>query len=194
MRVVVEGPSDEGAARRIVEASGHVVTDLRAVGGKTKLDPKILNYARAARVEPWVVFRDSDNECPVQLRDRLLNTVAATNQRFQLRIAHTMTEAWLMADPASFSQYFKVSRGKIPLSPESVPHAKQTLLALCLASRSRTIREEVAHDETTAGPLFTEHINEFARMHWDVGVAATNSPSLRRALAALSEMPKGICP
>ena len=36
MRVVVEGHSDEWAARRIVPSCGHEVTDLRAVGGRSR--------------------------------------------------------------------------------------------------------------------------------------------------------------
>lgn len=188
MRIVVEGPSDEGAARRVVEHCGHVVTGTRAVGGKTKLDPKLANYARAARREPWVVFRDTDTKCPVTLRQQLLLGVA-TSPLFVLRLAHCMTESWLMADTDGFAQYFNVSRDVVPLDVESLEHAKHTLLALCKRSRSRDIREEVAHDATTEGVLFVLHLNEFALNHWDVEAAAQNSASLRRAVAALRAIP-----
>lgn len=189
MRIVVEGDSDVGAARRVVEHAGHGVTGVRVAGGKSKLDPKIGNYARAARHEPWVVFRDSDNQCPVTLRDRLLTGVQQ-QPLFALRIAHTMTEAWLMADRRGFADYFKLSADAVPTSPEELSHAKHTLLNLCLHSRSRDIREEVAHDGTQPGPLFVDHLNEFATLHWDIAVAAQNSPSLRRAVNALTTIPK----
>lgn len=193
MHVVVEGPSDEGAARRIVKAAGHEVAAVRVVRGTGNLDKKIPNYAKAARHSPWVVFRDSDNECPVALRDRLLAGVPSS-RLFALRIAHTMTEAWLMADQAGFASYFKVSRDSVPLAPEDMPHAKHTLLGLCLHSRSRDIREEVAADEAHPGPLFTDHLNEFATRRWNIEAAAENSPSLRRAITALNTMPKGLVP
>lgn len=190
MDVVVEGGSDEATARRVVEAAGHTVHSLRIVRGTGNLDRKIPNYVKAARRSPWVVFRDSDNACPVELRQRLMEGIP-TNEMFALRIAHTMTEAWLLADRQGFAKYFKVSVDRIPTAPDAEAHAKRTLLALCLKSRSRDIREEVAFDETHPGPLFTDHLNEFAASYWDINAAAENSPSLRRAISALSALPKG---
>ncbi|GAA1378805.1 hypothetical protein [Luteococcus sanguinis] len=190
MDLVVEGGSDEGAARRVVEAAGHAVVRVYVVRGTGNLDRRITNYSRAARTTPWVVFRDSDNACPVELRTRLLAGIPE-NPRFSLRIAHTMTEAWLMADRKGFADYFKVSVGTVPADPEAEPHAKRSLLALCLKSRNRDIREEVAFDEAHPGPLFTDHLNGFATRHWDIETAAQNSPSLRRAIAALAAMPNG---
>ncbi|MEL4356671.1 MULTISPECIES: hypothetical protein [unclassified Luteococcus] len=190
MRVVVEGPSDLQAAVKTCTAAGHAVTSARSAGGKSKLDPKIANYAQAARNEPWVIFRDSDRECPVALRKRLMQGIPY-NPLFALRIAHTMTEAWLMADRMDFAKYFHVSNDLVPLAPDSEDHAKHTFLTLCLKSHSRDIREEVARDEAHAGPLFVEHLNEFARLHWNVDRAAENSPSLQRALVTLRSLPKG---
>ncbi|MGK2350720.1 hypothetical protein [Cutibacterium sp. V947] len=191
MYIVVEGPSDGGAARAVVEHAGHPVTRVHVAGGKTKLDPKLAKYARAARREPWVVFRDTDTKCPVALRQQLLHGIP-DNRLFTLRLVHCMTESWLMADTEGFAHYFKVSPDIIPRNVENPKkHAKHTLLTLCLRSKSRDIREEVAHDSTTAGELFVLHLNEFATHHWDVEAAAQNSPSLRRAVAALSSMPKG---
>ncbi len=189
MHIVVEGPSDEGAARAVVECSGHHVTRIHPAGGKTKLDPKIGKYERAARRDPWVIFRDTDTKCPVALREQLLRGVP-NNPRLLLRLVHCMTESWLMADTDGFARYFKVSPDIVPLDVENLDHAKHTLLSLCLRSRSRDIREEVAHDPTTEGELFVLHLNEFATLHWNVEAAAQNSPSLRRAIAALSSLPK----
>ncbi|MFC2640147.1 MAG: hypothetical protein ACFN04_01055 [Propionibacterium acidifaciens] len=190
MRVVVEGDSDEWAARRIVTYCGHEVTDLRAVGGKTKIDERLVKYSRAARREPWVVFRDSDGECPVDLRNGLLDGVR-TGELFALRIACTMTEAWLMADRQGFAEYFHVSVDIVPNAPEELAHAKRALLGLCRRSRNRDIREEVARDDHHPGPLFVPHLNRFARTRWDVGAAARNSPSLSRAVTAIAAMPRG---
>lgn len=191
MRIVVEGRSDEEAARKVVMYCGHDVTSLRSAGGKSRLDEKIPKYAQAACYghEPWVVFRDSDNECPVALRDRLLAGVRV-HELFALRIAHTMTEAWLMADRQRFADYFKVTVNDLPVEPEKEVHAKRTLLRVCLSSRSRDIREGVAHDGHHPGPLFGEHLNDFAKTAWDVGTSAESSPSLRRAIAAICSIPR----
>lgn len=189
MRIVVEGESDVGVAERLVTAAGHTLSaPVTVTGGKTKLDPRIANYSRAARLEPWVVLRDSDNTCPVELRTSLLSGFDQ-EPLFALRIAHTMTEAWLMADRDGFASYFKVSVRKIPLAPEDEDHAKHTLLRLALGSRSSAIRAEVARNGTKPGQLFVHHLNTFARQHWDVEAAAQNSASLRRAVAALRAIP-----
>lgn len=184
MHVVVEGPSDEAMAHRVVEHAGGRITHLRSAGGKTKLDNKLKKYCQAARNTAWVVFRDSDSQCPVSLRERLLARLPE-NPLFLLRIVHTMTEAWFLADVEGFSSYFKVQKGQVPLAPEDEHHAKQTLLALCRKSRSRTIRDQVVRDDGHPGPLFVHHLTEFAREHWQIEPAAEASPSLRRAIAAI---------
>ena len=189
MHVVVEGESDKAAARRVVEFAGRQVRHVTVTRGKTKLDSKLANYSRAARDQPWVVFRDSDNQCPVSLRRRLLAGIP-DNPLFALRIVHTMTEAWLMADRLGFSRYFAVSSDTVPVDPEAKAHAKQTLLRLCQRSRSRDIREEVVHGQAHPGPLFVERLTEFASRHWNVSVAAQSCPSLQRAITALQALPK----
>lgn len=191
MNVVVEGSSDEDAARRVVQSAGHTVTKVYIKRGKANLDAALPKYAKAAVREPWVVFRDSDNECPVTLRDRLLNTVPVAPSLFHLRIAHTMTEAWFLADSVGFGEYFGVSPGKVPGVPEALPHAKATLLQLCAKSRRRAIREEVVRHDNQPGPLFVHHLNTFATQRWDIAAAAGNSPSLRRAITALRGFQQG---
>ena len=128
MHVVVEGESDKATASRMVEFAGRHVLHVTVTRGKTKLDSKLANYSRAARDQPWVVFRDSDNQCPVSLRRRLLAGIP-DNPLFALRIVHTMTEAWLMADRLGFSRYFAVSFDTVPVDPEAKPHAPSPLPA-----------------------------------------------------------------
>ncbi|MFT4036348.1 MAG: hypothetical protein QM679_12315 [Patulibacter sp.] len=129
----------------------------------------------------------------MKLRDRLdgLGAGAATpNERFALRIAHSMTEAWLLADHEGFARYFRVRPGKLPALPEQLPHAKRFLLDLCRHSTSRAIRAEVVTSRGETGPLYVRHLNDFAANHWDVDAAATRSPSLDRAVRAIARMPK----
>lgn len=187
VNVAVEGASDTGAARRIVETTGHeVLGNPHVARGKGNLDPKIPKYHMAARWSPWVVFRDSDAQCPVALRAHLMDTISDRHPNFLLRIAHSMTEAWFLADTAGFADYFGVSEGKVPPNPETLPHAKQTLLRLCRDSGSRDIREGVvAADGHSTGPLFVEHLNEFALTRWDPEAAAASSDSLGRAIERL---------
>lgn len=187
--IVVEGESDREAARSIVRACGHEVDKVIIAGGKTRLDPLIPKYNNASAWSPWVMFRDSDNECPVELRDRLGAQIPKWEPTFLLRIAHTMTEAWLMADIAAFARYFSVSEKRVPPEPETSPHAKQTLLNLCMHSRSRTIREEVSPKPGRTGPLYVFHLNKYAETSWRPDIAAQHSPSLARTLTRISGLP-----
>ena len=89
--------------------------------------------------------------------------------------AHSMTEAWFLADAEGFADYFGVSAAKVPANPESLAHGKQSLLSLCRESYSRDIREEVVAADGGAGPLFVDHLNEFAATRWDVEAASERS-------------------
>lgn len=188
INVVVEGASDVEISKQIVHASGHGTGKTMVKNGVAKLDPDIPKYILAARRENWVVFRDSDGECPVQLRARLLGDRDSPSERFDLRIAHTMSEAWLLADREGFASYFGVSSASIPNDVEHITHAKATLLSLCQGSRKRPIRDEVVRHNGHPGDLYVYHINTFARDHWSVQTAAGEAPSLERAIRRLQEM------
>lgn len=190
INVVVEGESDREAARAVVLAAGQQVGRIIVAGGKSKLDPKIPNYSRAAAQFPWVVFRDSDAECPVLLRSRLTSGIVDWQPGFSLRIAHSMTEAWLMADRESFSTFFHVPVNRIPQDPESSPHAKRVLLALCAQSRSRNVKRDMTAAGGAAGPLYVSQLNEYASTVWRPTEAAAVSPSLSRALAEIELLPR----
>lgn len=189
INVAVEGASDEGAARAIVHAAGHEVGVLRVARGKNRLDPLIPKYNQAAAWTPWIVFRDSDGLCPVDLRTTLTAGMPEWNPGFLLRIAHTMTEAWLMADADSFAEYFSVSRARVPREPEEAPNGKRALLGLCAKSRSSRIRKDMLREDGQSGSLYVPHLNTFASGAWRPEVAAERSPSLARALRRIREVP-----
>ncbi len=189
INVAVEGESDREVAKAVARAAGVEVNLVRVAGGKTKLDARIPKYNQASVQFPWVVFRDSDAQCPVMLRAHLTANISAWQPGFMLRIAHSMSEAWLLADPDGFSSYFRVPRKKIPCDPESLPHAKRTLLALCAGSLSKTIRREVTEaGGKETGPLFVWRMNDFASKDWNPIRAGTASGSLRRAIAQIRQI------
>ncbi|AXA95950.1 hypothetical protein [Microbacterium sp. PM5] len=185
VNIVVEGRSDEGAAGRLIEHAGHTVGRIIDKRGKTNLDPDIAKYNIAAHHGAWAVFRDTDSACPVELRQRLTAGIETYAPNFRLRLAHSMTEAWLLADVSSFSSFFHVSAARITRDPDDLPHAKREVLRLCANSRSREIRRSMVAEDGDTGPLYVNMINEFARSHWNIDEASQLSPSLRRALASL---------
>lgn len=72
---VIEGSSDIGVAEALISVTGHKVGQHFSKGGKSRLDPAIPKYLAAARYGPdvaWLILRDSDNDCPVHLRQTLI--------------------------------------------------------------------------------------------------------------------------
>lgn len=195
INVAVEGESDREVARSVVMHAGHRVQRPIAKSpapcrrGKNKLDRLIPKYNIAAVQRPWVVFRDSDSQCPVTLRTRLTAGISSWHPQFYLRIAPSMSEAWLLADRESFAEYFKVPVSRIPRDPESLPNAKQAVLSLCGRSRSAVIRRDVNASATRTGPLYVIRIYEFASTAWNVAEVGTVSDSLRRAVARVGQLP-----
>ena len=192
INAAVEGTSDTGAARRVIEVAGHTLArDPHVAGGRTRLDPKISKYNEAARFGPWVVFRDSDSQCPVELRRKFAASIRDWQPSFLLRIAHSMTESWFLADTDGFADYFHIAQARVPRDPEALENGKQVLLGLCKNSSSRDIREEVVATDGGPGPLFVDHLNEFALTRWDVESACERSDSLRRAVDKIRALSGG---
>lgn len=188
VRVAVEGESDTGMVEALLAHVGlTLVRPCLVRHGVSNLDRLIPNLARTPPHNPWIVFRDSDNRCPVDLREELIGSRAHCNG-FELRIACSMTEAWLLADQDGFARFFKLPVKKLPQSPDSLPHAKKELLRLCQTCRSPRLREEVVREDGSPGPLYPLRVNEFAREQWDVSRAQDNSPSLARAVERLRAM------
>ncbi|MGB0876606.1 MAG: hypothetical protein ACPGXI_06030 [Mycobacterium sp.] len=188
INAVVEGQSDTGVADALIRAANREVGRIIVKGGKSKLDPLIVNFHAASAQGTWLVIRDSDAECPLILHARLTAGIINTHRSFLLRIAHPMAEGWLLADTAGFAGYFGVKLAQVPRDPESLTNAKDTVLRLCSSSRSRDIRRDMVVGSKT-GPLYVHHVNEFAAKHWNVETAAQNSDSLRRALGRIRQLP-----
>lgn len=182
INIAVEGDSDREAAKAVLRFLGKSCGKIYVAGGKTRLDPKIVKYNAAARHDSWVVFRDSDSVCPVELKSELTAAISNPSPKFSLRIAHSMIEAWLLADRPGFATFFHVSPEKISANPEELPHAKREVLRLCARSRSRGIREAMVGVDGNTGPLYVPTINEFASTGWNVEIAMSSSPSLCRAV------------
>lgn len=187
--VVVEGRSDEGAARALLRFTGHEVHRILTKNGKAALDRDLPKYHRAARRDTWLVLRDSDGRCPVELVADLTKRVGVPSPDLHLRIAHSMTEAWLLADRVGFATYFRVPESRIPMDPEAAPRAKDTVLNLCASSRSRDIRRRMTTGRSgETGPDYVATLNDYATTSWNVAAAAEQSPSLRRAVERLRAM------
>ena len=190
--VVVEGPSDEAPARRILQHVGCEPVQVLITDGKDRLDQQLPSYNQAARRNGWLVLRDLDREeCAPGLKSHLLPT---PTRGMLLRIAVREVEAWLLADREEAAQWLRVSPAIIPSEPDSLLDPKQTLVRIARRSRSRTIREEMvprAGSTARVGPAYTGQIIQYASSQWRPQIAAQNSPSLARCPRSLERWKSG---
>lgn len=186
LRFVVEGQSDTGVVSALARYCGHTVGAVTVKRGTGNLDRLIPKYCAASmHGDPYVVFRDTDGACPVELFHQLTARLPERHPHFCLRLAHSMTEAWLLADRGGFAAHFSVREAHVPRDAESLPHAKRALIRTCATSRSRRVREAIVAAGDKPGPLYVEEVNVFARETWNIADAMQNSESLRRAVRAL---------
>jgi hypothetical protein len=188
-----EGPTDQAIARRLIRfAGGQPGADFSRrrgkVRGKDYLDGRIAAFNSGARNAPWLVLRDSDGACARDLIDRLLPKPA---RLMRFRIVVPSVEAWLMADAAGFSDYFRVPQKRVPGNPEALPDAKARLLHLARSSGSRVVRKGLLPHPKSGrreGPEYSTHLIEYIDSAWRPANARQNAPSLDRALRRLAEL------
>jgi hypothetical protein len=185
--VAVEGDLDEWVARRLVAHVGASCGPVYGKKGISHLRERIQGYNHAAHTRPWLVLVDLDRaDCPPALRNDWLPHPAP---RMCFRIAVRAIEAWLLADRSSLAQFLGVSTSRIPRTPEELPDPKQFLINLASQSRKRAIREGLVPGQgQRIGPAYNSYLIEFVRDVWNVTRAASNAPSLQRALHCLQRL------
>lgn len=187
----VEGPSDEAALRKIVGFIGDELGKVYGRNGKYSVLSSLHGYNHSARFQPWVVLLDLDNEeCAVAAKQTWLSNPSPF---MCLRIAVRELEAWLLADRERFSSYFSVSQDIVPLNPDGLLDPKLALISTIRRSRRTAIREDMIPDQNlgqSIGPAYTSRIIEYIRSDdgWRVDIAAENSPSLLRAINAITNL------
>jgi hypothetical protein len=185
--IAVEGPADTEVARKLLRHVGLSDGPVYEAGGKSKLDQKLQAYNNAARNAPWFVLRDMDQDAPCApaLVERLLEAPARC---MRLRIAVHQGESWLLADAERIAAFLHVQVKAVPQAPDTLTNAKQALVNLARASRSRDVRAAFVPAEgstASVGRQYTSRIAEFAREHWRPGIAAKSSDSLARCIRSL---------
>ncbi len=155
-----------------------------SANGKGAIDNNIRKYWKAARVHPFVIFRDLDRDgegCPVTLRAELVEHTPGESPDLLIRIVDQCIESWILADRQGVAEFCGVSpaRVKIPAS-----HHKSYLLSMF---REAKLKDAVADvdNELDFGPAYELHVQRFMTTAWNAGRAADDSPSLRRALQRL---------
>ena len=184
VHLVYEGASDLPFLMRLVEHVGAHVGGHYRQGGASNLDRKIDGYLRAASWENadlWLIVRDSDGDCAVEIRDRLLGGPCPPN--FLLRIAVPMMEEWMLADVEGAATFFRVPLRVVRHAQRS-QDPKRELLQAVDTHATRTMKQRLVRDGFRPGPEFQSVFAEFSSV-WNIDNAMRNSESLRRAHDAL---------
>jgi hypothetical protein len=190
VNVLVEGPTDEPVARKLLEHVGLEVGTIYGRKGKAYLLERVPIYNQAAHFTPWFVLvdLDMDEQCPSQAIQHWLSHPASC---MRFRVAVRSVEAWLMADRESMASFLAVSTSKIPQQPDLEPNPKQTLINIARTSRSKSIREDLVPRQGSGakvGPLYLTRLTDFTTQQWEPAKGAMHSQSLRRCIHALSTL------
>jgi hypothetical protein len=190
VNVLVEGPTDEPVAKKLLGHVGLEVGTIYGRKGKAHLLERAPIYNKAAHFTPWFVLvdLDMDEPCPSQAVLRWLSH-PADGMRF--RVAVRSVEAWLMADRESVASFLAVSPSKIPQHPDLDSNPKQTLINIARTSRSKSIREDLVPRQGSGakvGPLYLTRLTDFTTYQWEPSEGEKHSQSLRRCISALSTL------
>ena len=186
----VEGYVDEAVVRKLVTHTGAQLGAVYGKTGKSALREKIGGYNNAAKLAPWIVLVDLDQDatCAPSLREEW---IAVSAEGMCFRIAVRAIEAWLMADAAALAAFLGISRERIAKDPEVLPHPKTAMVNLARGSRRTAIRDDMvprAGSGRATGPAYAARLVEFVDLHWRPNVAAERSDSLRRSMLCLGKL------
>ena len=122
-QVIVEGPTDIPVVTALMRAAGWADSEfsVTSANGKGVIGRDIKKYWEAARVLPYVIFRDLDQDadgCPVTLRAELVEHIPGESPDLLIRIVDQCIESWMLADRRGIAEFCGVSpaRVKIPAS------------------------------------------------------------------------------
>lgn len=188
LTVAVEGDTDLAVIETICESLGVTIQLPYVCDGVDNLRRRLPGFNEAARYGPWLVVTDLDSrECAAGYRNGLL---PAPSRGMCLRIAVRETESWVLAHREAVATWLGVSQDLIPLNPDELLDPKQALVNLARRSR-RALRDDLVPRPASGrqvGPAYGSRLGEFARSSWRAEIARTCSPSLDRAMHALSTL------
>lgn len=188
-QVIVEGSTDIPVVTALMYAAGWADSEfsVTSANGKGAIDRDIKKYWEAARVLPYVIFRDLDQDgegCPVTLRAELVEHTPGESPDLLIRIVDQCIESWILADRQGVAEFCgrSVASVKPPAS-----HHKPYLLRMMKDAKLKDAVEEKGR-ELDFGPAYALHLQRLMTRHWSIERAAVESDSLRRALERLTDL------
>jgi hypothetical protein len=188
----VEGIIDKAVAQKLIIGAGGSPGTIYGENGKAFLHQKIQGFNNAAKVWPWLVVVDLDNdkECAPLFCKRW---VPDPSPYLCFRVAVREVESWLMADSETLASFLGISRAIIPKDPEGLVDPKREMVNLARRSRKEAIRKDMVPRQGSGrpvGPAYASRMIEYVQNYWRPEVAARRADSLGRAIACLRRVIK----
>ena len=185
----VEGQIDEAVIERLIGDAGAQTAQVYVKGGRGPLLAQLQGYRNAARLGPWVVLCDLDQD---QCAPQFVAAHLPASSDFELRVAVRAIEAWLLADPG-LAKVLGIRQAQLPRYPELELRPKQTLINLARNSPRRRVREDIGGrlGQPDPGSMYNEMLINFVKATWNPQRAAERSDSLRRAIVAVARLAGG---
>lgn len=119
IHAAVEGIVDEAVAQKLIIEAGGLPGTVYGKSGKAFLRQKVQGFNNAAKMCPWLVLVDLDNdaECAPPFCTRWVPDPAPY---LCFRVAVRMVESWLMADAEALASFLGLSSNRIPQDPEQL--------------------------------------------------------------------------
>lgn len=163
----------------------------RITRGNDQIKKNVPKYKGASRFVPHIILTDLDRyPCPPALLDSW--GVGELPPTMLFRIAVREVEAWLLSDREGIATFLHTATVRVPFNPEAEDDPKQTLYSLVRKSRKRRLVEEmIPQPGAHIGPLYNEHMCDFAMNHWQVEVAVENAPNLAKNILRITAFLQG---
>ncbi len=190
IQLAVEDTLSEAVLREILSKSGrpYSIGTCYVGRGFGYLRRTICGFNNAARSTPFLVLTDLDQtECPPRLIDSWLPQPLHPNLVF--RVAVREVEAWLLAGANEISRFLRIKRALVRRDVEAIQDPKAYLIDLARLSPNRELRSDIVPPPGSTrliGPNYNGRLISFVQEGWDISVAKQFSPSLLRAVEAVS--------
>ncbi|MBN2007898.1 hypothetical protein JW960_00985 [candidate division KSB1 bacterium] len=190
--VLVEGPTDEIVAKKLVMNSGHEFGIAFGKKGHNYLQNKISGFNVRARfgnpILLLVDFMDTKLDCPP---DVITSWLPDRCDKLFFRVVIRELESWLLADREGIANFLSISKDVVPQNPEALHDPKQELINLARRSRRKIRREEIvpqANVSSVVGPGYVAAIEEFVEEYWNIEAAMERAPSLMKCILRIGEI------
>ena len=188
-QVIVEGSTDIPVVTALMYAAGWADSEfsVTSANGKGAIDRDIKKYWEAARVLPYVIFRDLDQDgegCPVTLRAELVEQTPGESPDLLIRIVDQCIESWILADRQGVAEFCE--RPIASVRPRDSRPKDHLLQLFQKAQFKHAVSREGG--KLAFGPAYEKHLQRLMTDHWSIERAAAESDSLRRALKRLTDL------